>query len=153
MTRQIAESSSGQASMLRLYLMRTVYLLTFVGVGMDVWPALINHGKPWDPMYGVAFSFWGAYSALMALGVRYPLAMLPLLILQLFYKSVWLLAVALPLWSAGQFGPVASELTKVFTAAVVADLIVIPWPYVMSHYVRKPGDGWRPVGNRRRAVA
>jgi hypothetical protein len=132
-----------EVSMLRLYLMRALYLLTFVGVGMAVWPALINHGKPWDPMYGVAFSFWAAYSALMGLGIRYPLAMLPLLILQLFYKSVWLLAVALPLSSAGPLDPVASELTRVFIGAIVADLIVIPWPYVFTHYVRKPGDRWR----------
>jgi len=59
-----------EVSTLRLYLMRALYLLTFVGVGMDVWPALINPGKPWDPMHGVAFSFWAAYSALMGLGVR-----------------------------------------------------------------------------------
>ncbi|HEX9671289.1 MAG TPA: hypothetical protein VGC93_17610 [Thermoanaerobaculia bacterium] len=132
-----------EVSTLRLYLMRSLYFLTFVGVGMDVWPALINHGKPWDPMHGVAFSFWAAYSALMGLGIRYPLAMLPLLILQLFYKSVWLLAVALPLSSAGQLDPIASGLTKGFVGAVVADLIVIPWPYVLAHYVRKPGDRWR----------
>ena len=132
-----------EVSTLRLYLMRSLYLLTFVGVGMDVWPALINHGKPWDPMYGVAFSFWAAYSTLMALGVRYPLAMLPLLILQLFYKSVWLIAVAIPLSSVGQLGPVASGLTRLFVGAVVADLIVIPWPYVLAHYVKKPGDRWR----------
>ena len=55
-----------EVSLLCLYLMRAVYLLTFVGVGIGVWPELINHGKPWDPVYGVAFSFWAAYSALMA---------------------------------------------------------------------------------------
>lgn len=134
-----------EVSTLRLYLMRAVYLLTFVGVGSEVWPALINRAAPWDPMHGVAFSFWAAYSALMGLGVRYPLATLPLLLLQLFYKSVWLLAVALPLSSAGPMNPVASELTRVFVGAVVADLIVIPWPYVWAHYVRKPGDRWRSV--------
>ena len=132
-----------EVSLLRLYLMRAVYLLTFVGLGIGVWPELINPGKPWDPMYGVAFSFWAAYSALMGLGVRYPLAMLPLLLLQLFYKSVWLIAVAIPLWSAGSVDPVTRELTRVFVMAAVADLIVIPWPYVVAHYVRGSGDRWR----------
>ena len=140
-----------EVSLFRLYLMRTLYLLTFVGVGMGVWPALINHPKPWDPMHGVAFSFWAAYSALMGLGIRYPLKMLPLLLLQLFYKSVWLLAVALPLSSAGPLDPVASELTRVFVGAVIADLIVIPWPYVWANYVRKPGDRWRYTKARRLA--
>ena len=142
-----------EVSLFRLYLMRLLYLLTFVGLGMGVWPALINHAKPWDPMHGVAFSFWAAYSALMGLGIRYPLKMLPLLLLQLFYKSVWLLAVALPLSSAGPLDPVASELTRVFIGAVVADLIVIPWPYVLAHYVRKPGDRWRRHRASREAYA
>jgi hypothetical protein len=123
--------------------MRVGYLGTFVAVGIDVWSELINPAKPWDPIYGVAYSFWAAYSALMVLGVRYPLAMLPLLILQLLYKSVWFIAVARPLWSAGQLDGVARELTSVFAAALVFDLIVIPWPYVIAHYVRKPGDRWR----------
>ena len=25
----------------------------------------------------------------------------------------------------------------------VVDLIVIPWPYVIANYVKKPGDRWR----------
>ena len=77
------------------------------------------------------------------MGVRYPLAMLPLLLLPLFYKSVWLIAVAVPLWSAGPIDPVTRELTRVFAMAAVADLVVIPWPYVVAHYVRTPGERWR----------
>jgi hypothetical protein len=26
---------------------------------------------------------------------------------------------------------------------IVLDLIVIPWPYVFAHYIKKPGDRWR----------
>jgi hypothetical protein len=130
-------------STFRLYSMRTVYLLTFVGLGYSVWPEIIDHGKLWDPVKGAAFSFWAAYSALMGVGVRYPLKMLPLLILQLFYKSVWLLAVGLPLRSAGQIDPVAAGMIGVFATAVVLDLIVIPWPYVVANYVKKPGERWR----------
>lgn len=130
---------SGDVSLFRLYSMRAVYLLTFLGVGFNAWSGLINPGKAWDPLHGVAFSFWAAYSAMMGLGVRYPLAMLPLLILQLFYKSAWLIAVALPLSSAGQ----GSGLTKTFVIAVIVDLIVIPWPYVWARYVRQPAERWR----------
>ena len=135
-------------STLRLYLMRTVYLLTFVGVGSWVWPEIINHGALWDPVKGVAFSFWAAYSVLMGLGIRYPVRMLPLLILQLFYKSVWLLAVGLPLRSAGQADPVAAGMIDTFAIAVVLDLLVIPWPYVLANYVRARGERWRRVSTR-----
>ena len=72
-----------EVSTFRLYLLRTIYLLNFVFLGLDVWPALVNHTGAWDPVKGVAFSFWAALSVLSGLGVRYPLRMLPLLLLQL----------------------------------------------------------------------
>ncbi len=129
-------------SLFRLYLMRSLYLLNFVLLGINVWPGLISHGKPWDPMHGIAVSFWAALSALSGLGIRYPLKMLPLLIMQLTYKSVWLLAVGFPLRSAGQLDPVAAELFSVCAIGLVVDLIVIPWPYVLANYVKTPGDRW-----------
>ena len=130
---------SEEVSTVRLYLMRFVYLGNFVVLGFDVWPRIVHQTETWDPLPGVAFSFWAALSALSVLGIRYPLGMLPLLLLQLFYKSVWLIAVAVPLRSAGR----SPELTNIFIAGAVADLIVIPWPYVFAHYLKKRGDRWR----------
>jgi hypothetical protein len=138
---------SEEVSKFRLYLMRSLYLLNFVLLGMQVWPGLINHGKPWDPMHGIAVSCWAALSALSVLGIRYPLKMLPLMIFQLFYKSVWVLAVGLPLRSAGPLGPVAAELFSVCAKGLVVDLIVIPWPYVLANYVKRPGDRWRSISS------
>ncbi len=126
-------------STFRLYLMRLAYLLNFVMLGLDVWPEIINHAGAWDPVKGVAFSFWAVLSALSGLGLRYPVKMLPLLLMQLFYKSVWLLAIALPQWSAVQ----STELTKAMLIGLVLDLIVIPWPYVLANYVKKRGDRWK----------
>jgi len=71
---------SEETSTFRLYLMRLLYLLNFVLLGLDVWPGIINHVGAWDPVKGVAFSFWAALSALSGLGLRYPLKMLPLLL-------------------------------------------------------------------------
>jgi hypothetical protein len=122
-----------------LYLMRLLYLLNFVLLGLDVWPEIIGHKGAWDPLHGVAFSFWAALSVLSGLGIRYPLKMLPLLLLQLFYKAVWLLAVALPMWSAIR----SSALTHAMSIGVVVDLIGIPWLYVLANYVKARGDRWR----------
>src|SRR5437660_11257825 len=134
-----------ETSMVRLYVMRLLYLLNFVLLGIDVWPALINHVGTWDPVKGVAFSFWGALSALSALGLRYPLKMLPLLLMQLVYKIIWLLAVALPMWPAVR----SSDLTRAMLVGVVLDLIAIPWPYVLANYVKQPGDRWRSIPARK----
>jgi len=130
---------SEETSTLRLYLMRLLYLGNFVFLGLNVWPELIKHEGAWDPVKGVAFSFWAALSALSALGIRYPLKMLPLLLMQLVYKSIWLIAVYLPLRSAG----VSTDLTRVMVIGAVVDLIVIPWPYVLRTYVKQRGDRWR----------
>jgi hypothetical protein len=126
---------SRQLSTLRLNSMRFLYLFTAVVVGISAWPAVINPGKPWDTLQGVAWSFYAAYSLLMLLGVRFPVEMLPLMLLQLFYKLIWLIGVGYPLWSAGHLAPMASGALKSFTIAAVLDLIVIPWPYVFENYV------------------
>jgi hypothetical protein len=130
---------SNEISTFRLYLMRLLYLLNFVLLGLDVWPAIISHKGAWDPLHGVAFSFWAALSALSGLGLRYPLRMLPLLLLQLFYKAVWLLAVALPMWSAVR----STDLAHAMAIGVIVDLVCIPWPYVLANYVKARGDRWR----------
>ena len=134
---------SEEVSTFRLYLMRLLYLGNFVFLGLNVWPELIKHflnnTTAWDPVRGVAFSFWAALSVLSGLGIRYPLKMLPLLLLQLLYKSIWLIAVYLPLRSAGQ----STDLIRVMAIGVVVDLIVIPWPYVLAKYVKQRGDRWR----------
>lgn len=64
-------------------LMRAMYLLIFVGLGSEVWPAVIHHAKPWDLMHAVACSLLASLSVMMALGIRYPLQMLPMLLLEL----------------------------------------------------------------------
>jgi hypothetical protein len=128
-----------EPSTFRLYLMRFLYLLNFVLLGLDVWPAIFNHAGPWDPVKGVAFSFWAALSVLSGLGLRYPLKMLPLLLLQLVYKSIWLLAVGLPMWSTVR----STDLTKAMLIGIPLDLMAIPWAYVLANYVTQPGDRWR----------
>lgn len=128
-----------EVSTLRLHLLRFLYLGNLVGVGYSAWPGLLAPEEPLDPVRGVAFCFWAALSGLSALGLRYPLQMLPLLFLQLLYKTLWLVAVWLPLRAAGE----TTGLTGIMIAGLAADLVLIPWPYVWTHYASKRGDRWR----------
>ena len=131
-----------EVSPIRIYALRFAYLLNFVGLGFMVWPTVLNPARPLGLLEGVAFSFWAAFSALMGLGIRYPLQMLPLLLLQMFYKVVWLLAVALPLRSSGQWDANAAAMTKNFVIPIVVDVLIVPWAFVLANYVKKPGDPW-----------
>ncbi len=122
-------------SKVRLYSMRFLYLLIVVVLGLPAWSTIINKGANWDPLHGVAFSFWAGLSALALLGVRFPVKMLPLLLLQFSYKLIWLIGVAYPLWSAGKLNPMTDELFKACGLGVLLDLIIIPWPYVFKSYI------------------
>jgi hypothetical protein len=66
--------------------------------------------------------------------------MLPLLLLQVLYKLIWLAGVAYPMWSAGHLDLVSGTV-KLFAIVVVLDLTVIPWPYVFQNYVRSVFKG------------
>ena len=120
----------------RLYLMRVLFVITFLFLGKDAWTELITHEGVWNSIEGVAYSFWAAYSVLMILGLRRPLKMTPLLLLQFFYKLVWLIGVAFPLWRNNHFDG-AKGLTVIFFVGIVLDLLVIPWTYVFRTYFSK----------------
>lgn len=121
-------------SRLRLYLMRGLYFLTFIGLVFDNWSTILFPTEQMDTLTGVAISFWASYSLLMGLGLRYPIKMLPLLFLQLLYKSAWIIGTYLP---ATRTGVVDEDLTSFFwicMTAIVLDLLVIPWKFVFRSY-------------------
>jgi len=131
-----------EVSLFRLYALRAGYLLIAVGLAATVWPIIINHSPQWPLMNSVACSLLAAVSVLAAVGIRYPLQMLPVLLFELVWKSIWLIAVALPLWSAHRIDARTSETVRdCLLGAVLIPLI--PWRYVISQYVTKPGDRWR----------
>lgn len=132
---------NAEVSTLRLYLLRGMYLLICVGLGSMVWPLLFHH-KPWDDvMHSVAVSLLAALAALAALGILYPLKMLPLLFFELLWKTIWLVAIALPLWRANRLDPDTMDTVRDLLPVVIV-LFVIPWPYVVANYVKKSGDRW-----------
>src|SRR4051812_23064418 len=140
-----------QVSTFRLYVLRATYLLVFMGLATSYWPGIIWHGEL-SLSQGVVRSFLGAVSLLALLGIRYPLQMLPLMLFELTWKSIWLIAMAIPLWLAHQIDAGARESIKACLMGVILFPIVIPWPYVLANYVKRPGDRWaRPAFRRSEA--
>jgi hypothetical protein len=135
-----------EVSLFRLYLLRALYLLIVVGLGIVQWPEVIkqfiNQENSWELMEGVVACMLTAFSVLSILGLRYPLQMLPLLLRELVWKSIWLIVVALPLWSTGQMDE-STWATASACLLVVIVPFVIPWRFVFAHYVKKRGDRWR----------
>lgn len=120
---------------LNIYALRTLFLLIFLFVGFDSWSALLKHEGAWDPMRAAALSMFASYSLLSILGVFRPLKMLPIMIFMVVYKSIWLLFVAYPLWSAGKLaGSPVEGMARVFMWVPVA-IVAVPWKYALDKYV------------------
>jgi hypothetical protein len=123
-------------SRFRISALRFFYAVIILLLGVQVWTEIITHQEAWQPLPAVAFSFWGALSALAILGLAHPIKMIPLLLIQFSYKLIWLIMVAYPLWAANHLViSQAQGLTKANLIGVVLDLLVIPWGYVFKKYI------------------
>lgn len=119
-----------------LYLLRLVFLLMFFVLGKDTWTHILRHRGSWEPTDAMAWCVWTAFATLAGLGILRPLAMLPILLLEVFYKVLWLALVAYPLWSQGTLhGSPAEGMTATFLW-VLLPILAIPWLYVFRTYFR-----------------
>src|SRR5476649_285304 len=134
------EAVESEVSLARLYVLRATYLLLVVGLGAMILPPLLSHA----PMArGVIPSLLGAVWVLAFVGLKYPLEMLPLLMFEFAWKSIWMVAYGLPQWSAGQMPPTFAEDSFNIGLGVILMPLVIPWGYVYRHYVKQSGARWR----------
>ena len=128
-------------SLLRLNLLRVFYAVLFFGLGTFIWPEVVHHSSSFALAYGVRFALLAGLGAMAGLGLRYPLQMLPLLLYELVWKAIYLIAFALPLYLAhGIDSATAEDIRGV--VMVVVFIPCVPWRYVFAHYVMKPGDRW-----------
>ena len=135
-----------EVSTFRLYLLRAGYLIIAVGLALMIWPGIISPTDNLPHMNSVVRSVLGAVSLLAILGIRYPLKMLPLLFFELLWKSIWVLAFGLRLWSANRLSPDARETLNDCIFGIVLVLLVTPWGYVLKHYLKATGERWRKPG-------
>ncbi len=140
-------------SPIRLWVMRAMYLIMAVGLGLTIWPLIVSHDSELPRMTGVAFALLGTIGLLALLGLRYPLQMIPLLLFELIWKAIWLAAFALPRWLDGTLDE-GMRSTVFDTSLGVVLIFVIPWRYLWANYVARPGDPWnlRRSGNEAAAA-
>jgi hypothetical protein len=128
-------------SLTRLHMLRAGYLLMGIGLALVKWPLLPDAASL--PLYeGVTLCLLTAMSLLAFLGLRYPVKLLPVLLVESAWKLLWLALVALPKATTGELDPATTQ-TVIRCSLVVVILAVTPWPYVWRNYVRATGDRWR----------
>ena len=128
-------------SPIRLHLMRAGYLFMGVGLAVVKWP-LLPEAHTLPLFEGVTLCLLTAMSLLAFVGLRHPVKLLPLLLLESAWKLLWIPLVALPR-AAGNGLDAATTEILVSCSLVVVILAVTPWRYVWKHYVVGEGDRWR----------
>jgi hypothetical protein len=126
----------------RINAMRFLFLLMAFVMGSVVWSQLLFESADWDVMRGLAKSMLAALALLSLLGVRYPMQMLPLMIYEVAWKTVWILLIALRAWMAGKW---TADIEGLFfdCIGIVIAYFIIPWRYVWAHYVAQPMEPLR----------
>jgi len=106
------------------------------GLGVILLPSLmisLFRMPPQDPiMSGIGGSVFLALALLSILGLRSPLKFAPLLLVELVYKSIWLIGVIVPLWLIGPLPFHGIMFVIIFASFIIGDLIAIPFAYVFA---------------------
>ena len=137
------QSAMQPLSTLRLSVMRALYLLLAVGLGLTIWPSIIAPAQAVADVKTVVRALLGAIAVGALLGIRYPLQMLPVLLFELLWKVIWVFAFALPAWQHGNLDAYAAQTLFECLPALVLVPLAIPWGYFMQRYIRAPSDPWR----------
>jgi hypothetical protein len=117
-----------------------MYAIIVVGLAIFVWPSYVSQ-LPGAPHFnGIVLTMLAAFSVLCLLGLRYPLQMIPILLWELLWKTMWLLLIALPQRLAGTIGPLTSQTVVDCLVGVVLVPLALPWGYVIANYVKRPAD-------------
>lgn len=122
----------------RLWLLRAGYLLLTVGMGMQIIPVFLDH-QPSTLDEGVVNAMLLAMVLLCAVGLRYPLKMLPILFWEMIWKTAWLISIALPQMLSGSLDENTTS-TAFACALVIIIYGVVPWDYVFRTYVISKQD-------------
>jgi hypothetical protein len=130
----------------RINALRFIFLLMAVIMGgLFVWPQMLFESADWDVMRGLAKSMLAALALLSLWGVRYPLQMLPLMIYEIAWKTIWIILIAGRAYMAGKWTPDIEGLFNDCIGIVIAYFIV-PWRYVWARYIKQPMEPLRKQG-------
>ena len=121
--------------------LKFMYIYTIVGAGASglgvlLAPKAACAALGWprqDPVVlGIVGSVYVAFAVVSAFALRSPLKFSPVLVVQLAYKTIWLVGVVLPLLATGRLPAHAILLLAVYLTYIVGGLIAIPFGYVFG---------------------
>ena len=121
--------------------LKIMYIYTIVnaggfGLGMVFVPDLVISMLKFPNQDPIVFGAFGcmliASGILALLGLRSPLKFVPLLLFQLFYKSIWFVAVLIPFLLVNEMQMYVVVFIVIFASYIIGDLIAIPFSYIFA---------------------
>jgi hypothetical protein len=127
----------------RVNAIRFIFLLMAVIMGgLFVWPQLLFESADWDIMRGLAKSMLAALALMSLWGVRYPMQMLPLMLFEIAWKTIWIVLIAGRAYLADKWTPDIDALFYDCIGIIIA-YFIMPWRYVWARYVAQPMEPLR----------
>lgn len=72
-------------------------------------------------------SLWTAILICSVVGIFFPVTMAPLLLVQVIYKSLWMVAFCVPRWLSGRGNEIPSGIAGTFLTIIATYPWTIPW--------------------------
>ena len=128
-------------AVVRLGWLRFMYVYTIIGGGGGGLAILFAPGfvreisgraAQSSLLLGLAGSVFLAFGVASIFALRCPLKFAPVLVLQLFYKAIWLVGVFVPQMIRGQSPTYVIIGAVVFLTYIIGDLIAIPFSVVFA---------------------
>jgi hypothetical protein len=133
----VSDSAFPEVATWRINAIRFIFLLMAVIMGGVVWQQLLFESADWDVMRGLAKSMLAALALMSLWGVRYPLQMLPMMLFEIAWKTIWIILIAGRAWLAGKWTPDIEGLFYDCIGIIIA-YFIIPWHFVWARYVTQP---------------
>ena len=130
-----------EISRARRIALRALYLFIVTGMAIYMWPDILAPNTHWKPLQGQANCMLAAFSMMCLLGLRYPVQMLPVLLWEVTWKTMWLVLVPLPQWWAGHVDDAIKPAIFAISMVVLV-YAAIPWRQVFAAYVTNPAEAW-----------
>lgn len=118
----------------RLILLRACYLVLVVGLAIKYGPIVFGDIAVLPLMNGAVAALLGAMGLLSVAGLFSPVRMLPLLVFEIVWKAIWVLAVALPKALAGELDD-GTLSTLLACAWALPFVFIVPWGHVARTYL------------------
>jgi hypothetical protein len=131
-------------SLVRLCILRALYLFVVVGLGAVVWPDVLAGLSHAGVLEGEVSCMLAGFSLMCLMGLRYPLQMLPVLLWEVTWKTLWLVLLPLPQFLAGHVDE-RYQAALFAISMVVLVYAAIHWGYMVERFVRAGGERWLPA--------